>query len=213
VDLPAVEVSLRRVQRDFDHINLRLSARRDPLDGTVIDNMLAGYAFVDALVADGIDLFALGSSKHLLELNALVLCGTSPARRQTYARHLEATERRFYEERQGGVGDLVEWYARHDDESAWSRAAGAYVRILSKPQLFIEGNHRAGALVMSYILVQAGQPPFVLSVENAGAYFDPSTVIRNTAKNSPSMLFRLPGIRRRLAALLRGHSDRRHLLS
>jgi hypothetical protein len=160
----------------------------------------------------GIDLFALGSSKHLLELNALVLCGTSPARRQAYAGHLEATERRFYEERQGGVGDLVEWHARHDDESAWSRAAGAYVRILSKPQLFIEGNHRAGALVMSYILVHDGEPPFVLSVENAGAYFDPSTVIRNTAKNSPAMLFRLPGIRKRLAALLREHSDRRHLL-
>lgn len=212
MNLPAVETSLRRVQREFDRINQRLSARRDPLDDAVIDNMMAGYAFVDTLVADGIDLFALGSSKHLLELNALVLCGTSPARRQAYAGHLEATERRFYEERQGGVGDLVEWHARHEDESAWSRAAGAYVRILSKPQLFIEGNHRAGALVMSYILVHDGEPPFVLSVENAGAYFDPSTVIRNTAKNSPAMLFRLPGIRKRLAALLREHSDRRHLL-
>ena len=212
MDLRAVETSLRRVQREFDRINERLSARRDPLDGAVIDSMMAGYAFVDTLVAEGIDLFALGSSKHLLELNALVLCGTSPARRQTYARHLEATERRFYEERQGGVGDLVEWYARHDDESAWSRAAGAYTRILSKPQLFVEGNHRAGALVMSYILVRDGQPPFVLSVENAAAYFDPSTVIRNTAKNSAAMLFRLPGIRKRLAALLREHSDRRHLL-
>jgi len=212
VNLPAVEASLRRVQREFGGINQRLSARRDPLDDVVIDNMLAGYAFVDALVADGIDLFALGSSKHLLELNALVLCGTSPARRQVYARHLEASERRFYEERQGGVEDLVEWHARHDDEPAWSRAAGVYVRILSKPQLFIEGNHRAGALVMSYILVRDGQPPFVLSVENAGAYFDPSTVIRNTAKNSAAMLFRLPGIRRRLAALLQQHADRRHLL-
>ncbi len=200
------------MQREFDRINERLSARRDPLDGAVVDNMMAGYALVDALVADGVDLFALGNSKHLLELNALVLCGNSPARRQKYAGHLQATEHRFYEERQGGVEDLVEWYARHDDESAWSRAAGAYVRILSKPQLFIEGNHRAGALVMSYILVHDGEPPFVLSVENAGAYFDPSTVIRNTAKNSPAMLFRLPGIRKRLAALLREHSDRRHLI-
>ena len=211
MDLAAIETSLRRVQWEFDRINQRLSARRDPLDGVVIDNMMAGYAFVDTLVADGIDLFALGSSKHLLELNALVLCGTSSARRLAYARHLEATERRFYEERQGGVGDLVEWYARHADESAWSRAAGAYTRILSKPQLFVEGNHRAGALVMSYILARDGEPPFVLSVENAGAYFDPSAVIRNTAKNSAAMLFRLPGIRKRLAALLREHSDCRHL--
>ena len=200
------------MQREFDRINGRLSAHRDPLDGAVIENMVAGYAFVDTLVADGVDLFALGSSKYLLELNALVLCGTSPTRRQAYARHLEATEQRFYEERQGGIEDLVEWYARHDDESVWSRAAGAYTRILSKPQLFIEGNHRVGALVMSYILVRDGEPPFVLSVENAGAYFDPSTVIRNTAKNSAARLFRLPGIRKRLAALLREHADRRYLL-
>jgi hypothetical protein len=101
---------------------------------------------------------------------------------------------------------------RHDDQSVWSRAAGAYTRILSKPQLTIEGNHRAGALVMSYILVRDGEPPFVLSVENAGAYFDPSTVIRNTAKNSAARLFRLPGNRKRLAALLREHADRRYLL-
>jgi hypothetical protein len=200
------------VQRDFDRINQRLSARRDPLDDRVIENMMAGYAFVDTLVSEGVDVFARGNSKHLLELNALVLCGSSAARRDAYASHIEATERRFYEERQGGVQDLVEWHARHEDESAWSRAAGAYVRILSKPQLFIEGNHRAGALVMSCILVRDSQPPFVLSVENAGAYFEPSTVIRNTEKNSPAMLFRLPGIRKRLAALLREHSDRRHLL-
>jgi hypothetical protein len=174
--------------------------------------MLAGYAFVDTVVADGIDVFALGASKYLLELNALVLCGTSPARREAYAGHMAATERRFYDERQGGVRDLVEWQARHEDESVWSRAAGAYARILSAPQLFIEGNHRVGALVMSYVLVRAGQPPFVLSVENAAAYFEPSTVIRNTGKYSPAMLLRLPGIKRRLAALLRDHADRGYLL-
>ena len=53
MDLAAVEASLRRVQREFDRINQRLSARRDPLDGVVIDNMMAGYAFVDTLVALG----------------------------------------------------------------------------------------------------------------------------------------------------------------
>ena len=64
--------------------------------------------------------------------------------------------RRFYEEREGGIQDLVEWYAGHRGESAWDRAAGVYVRILSKPQLFIEGNHRTGALLMSYILLRDG---------------------------------------------------------
>jgi hypothetical protein len=68
-------------------------------------------------------------------------------------------------------------------------------------------------LLMSYILMGEGQPPFVLSPENAAAYFDPSTVIRNTEKKSVAGLFRLPGITRRLAQLLAEHADRRYLLA
>jgi hypothetical protein len=203
---------LRRLQREFARINERLSAPRDPMSDDVVQNMVAGYAFVDALVAAGVDLFAMGNLKYLLELNTIVLCGQSPRRRQEYARHLEATEQRFYEQREGGIQDLIESYARHHHESAWKRAAGVYVRILSKPQLFIEGNHRTGALTMSYILIRDGKPPFVLTVENAGAYFDPSTIIRDTAKQSLAMLFRLPGIRERLAKVLSEHADRRYLL-
>jgi prophage maintenance system killer protein len=201
------------VQAEFARINQRLSAHRDPLDDRVVDNMLAGYAFADALVAAGTDMLALGHVKHLLELNTLVLCGRSAARRAAHAGHLAASERRFYEEREAGIQDVVEWYARHADAPAWSRAAGVYVRMLSKPQLFIEGNHRTGVLVMSSILLREGQPPFVLSVENAAAYFEPSTVIRDIHKHSPASLFRAPRIRRRLAALLREHADHRYLLT
>jgi len=178
----------------------------------VVANMVAGYAFVDALVADSVDVFAMGNLKHVLEMNALVLCGTSLARRAAYERHLQATERRFYEEREGGIQDLVEWYRSHEDDAAWDRAAGAYVRMLSKPQLFIEGNHRTGALLMSYVLVREGRPPFVLSVDNAAACFDPSAAIRDVDKNSPGMFLRLSGIRHRLAKLLAEHSDPRLLL-
>ena len=193
-------------------LNQHLAAHRDPLDDRVVDNMLAGYAFVDTLVADGVDVFALGRLKHLLELNALVLCGASEARRAAHAAHRAATERRFYDEPDAGIQDVVEWHAGHADEPAWSRAAGVYVRMLSTPQLFIEGNHRTGVLVMSHILMSAGRPPFVLSVANARAYFEASTALRNTHKNGPVALFRLPGIRRRLAALLRDPDDSRYLL-
>ena len=174
--------------------------------------MIAGYAFVDALLVAGIDVFTMGNLRNLVELNTIVLCGNDPARREQYARHVEATERRFYEERAGGIQDVVEWHARHQTESAWNRAAGAYVRVLSAPQLFVEGNHRTGALLMSYILLAAGHPPFVLSPGNAAAYFDPSTVIRNTGKKSAAMLFRGPALTRRLARLLRDHADPRYLL-
>jgi hypothetical protein len=211
IDLGAVEASLRRVQRNFERINARLSYRREPLSDPVVENMLAGYAFVDALAAAPLDVFAMGNLKYLLELNTIVLCGTDPVRREQHAGHIEATERRFYEERKGGIQDLVEWLARQRRASVWDRAAGAYVRILSKPQLFREGNHRTGSLVMSYILIEAGRPPFVLSVHNATAYFEPSTMIKDTEKKSLTMLFQRRRITRRLARLLQHDSDPAYL--
>ena len=117
----------------------------------------------------------------------------------------------FYEEREGGIQDIVEWLAVHSEDSAWKRAAGVYVRMLSKPQLFIEGNHRTGVLVMSYLLLWDGKPPFVLTVDNAEAFFDPSTVIRDIRKRSPAAMFRLPGIKKRFAKFLCAQADPRYL--
>jgi len=208
IDLAAVAASLRRLQRELHSAHADI---RDPLDDQVVENMVAGYALVDVLVADGVDVFAPGRVVHLLELNTVVLCGTSPARHEQYAGHLEATERRFYEERAGGIGDLVEWCRIHADDPPWEHAAGLYLRLLSKPQLFIEGNHRTGALVMSYVLVRHGQPPFVLSADCAAAYFDPSAAIRDTDKGGAAMLFRGPALRQQLARMLEAHSDPRHL--
>jgi hypothetical protein len=200
------------VQRDFARINAGLSLPRDPMGDDVVANMVAGYGLVDDLVARRIDPFTLGNLKYLLELNTTVLCGTDPLKREEYARHRESTERRFYEEQHGGIRDLVEWYEERADTSPWGLAAGLYIRLLSRPQLFVEGNNRTGALVMSYILVREGEPPFILTTENAATYFDVSTVIRDTEKQGLTMLFRSPGLRRRLAHLLRAHADRRYLL-
>jgi len=211
LDLPAIAASLRAVQADFPRINRLLKTPRDTLDDIVIVRMMTGYAYVDALLADGIDLFALGNSPHLLELNARVLCGTDPAERAAQQRHLQATERRFYDEVGYGIGDVAEWVRLHRSDSPWKRAAGVYVRIISEPQLYIEGNHRTGALVMSWVLAAAGEPPFVLTVENAKAYFDPSTVITKTRKKSVSALFRIPKIRSEFAAFLQDKADERYL--
>jgi len=200
------------VGREFEPINAGLRARRDSLDSRLIDGMMAGYGSIDRLVADGIDVLAVGNSRHLLELNRLVLCGRPDEGEGGYAAHLAATERRFYEERHGGIADLVEWSQIHAGDPVWTRASGVYTRILSKPQLFIEGNHRTGALVMSYVLLRAGEPPFVLSVENAAPYFDLSTAIGTTDRHAAAALFTMPRLRRQLTALLLQHSDRRYLL-
>ena len=96
----------------------------------------------------------------------------------------------------------MRWYYKHEQESAWKRAAGVYVRILSQPQLHIEGNHRTGARIMSYILVRDGKATFVLT-DNAKAYFDPSTLIKETKKTTTTMLMKLPRMKKLFADFLR----------
>jgi hypothetical protein len=208
-----VEASLRRLQDEFENVNAHLSAHREPMSEQVLQNMLAGYAFVDALRGSNTNVFGLGNLKSILELNTIVLCGTDPVDRESYAGHLAASEHRFYGEREGGIQDLVEWYAGQPKESVWHRAAGAYGRLLSRPQLFIEGNHRTGTLLMSYVLIREDQPPFVLTPENAAPYFELSAAIQALEKKGPVMLFVFPAIRRRLAELLLAHADRRYLLA
>lgn len=199
--------ALRGAQVVFEPVQASLGAHRDPLDDRVVENMLAGYAYVDELAGNDVDVLALGNLKHLLEVNTLVLCGTSEARRLAHAGHLAATERRFYEEREAGVQDVVEWYALHADDSPWFRAVGLYIRMLSAPQLFIEGNHRTGALVMSWVLLRDGQPPFVLTADNAADYFRASALARDVPKHGLWASIRAARLRRRGAALLRQGAD------
>jgi len=183
------------------------------MDDSVIRNMVAGYALVDEVAAGRIDLFAMGNLKYWLELNTTVLCGTDPVERAQYARHRQLTEERFYEEQDGGIRDIVEWYQGRGGESVWTRAAGLYIRLLSRPQLFVEGNHRTGALVISRILVGEDEPPFVLTPDNATTYFDPSTMIKNIEKQGLAMRFRSPGLTKQLATFLAENADRRYLLA
>ena len=212
LDLPAIEQSLRAVQRDFARINALLQVHRDPMGDEIVARMLAGYALVDELLDRRIDLFAYGQSGLLLELNTIVLCGRDETRRRAFAPHIAATADRFYDDHGGDFGAIADWYRRHQDESAWLRAAGVYVRALSEPQLFIEGNHRTGALIMSYILARAGKPPFVLRVDNALAYFDPSSVIKHTRKTPMTLLFQLPRIKKRFARFLEAQADKSFLV-
>lgn len=212
LNLPAIESSLRAVQTDFARINQTLDTPRDAMTDEVRDNLLAGYRMVDEALANRLNPFALGHSAWLLELNRLVLCGTDPDKRQEFAAHLESTERYFYERDGAGIGALMEWLQRHQGDDVWYRAAGAYIQILRRPQLYIEGNHRTGVLIMSYMLAREGQPPFVLSVANAKAYFDPSSLVKDSKKYSLNMLFGLPKLKKRFAQLLKENGSQGYLL-
>ncbi len=202
LDITAIEAALLQVQRDFASLDSLAPPVRDPMDRTVIDNLMAGYRHVVHLAAEGIDLLAMGQHRHLLELNSIVLCGTDPARREEYRRHLTATEARFYDEPNAGIEALIDWCRMHMRDGVRDLAAGAAVQILAKPQLFIEGNQRTAALFISYLLMRAGLPPFVLSAATAGEYFDCAASIREIRRHGLAALLFLPGLRRRLAALI-----------
>jgi hypothetical protein len=211
LNLQAIEASLRDVQAQFPRINAILKSRRDSMDDAIVERMLLGYAFVDDLLTRKVDLFSLAHLRCFLELNAIVLCGIDPKIRAESARHLAATEKHFYDEKDGGIRDIIEWYDMHAKESAWKRAAGVYIRVLSEPELFIEGNHRTGALIMSYILARDGYPPFVLTVDNAQAYFDPSTLITKKKKKSLTLLLEMPRLKRQFAEFLTSQENPKYL--
>lgn len=212
LDLAAIQRSLEEVLANFDVLNGSLDEPRDPMVEAVIRNMLAGYALVDRLVFEGIDLFDLQQVDWMIEINNTVLCGTDPAERREFASHIEATQKRFFDSELGGIGDLLDWYGEHRGESVWKRAAGVFVRILSKPQLFIEGNHRSASLIVSFLLLREGLPPFVLSRDNAVAFFNPATVIRRMPKKGFGALVKLPKIKKRYAEFLKTQASQRFLL-
>ena len=212
LNLQSIEASLREVQREYPRISQALGFSREWMGGEVVENLLSGYALVNQLLASNTQLFALGSSAHLLELNTRVLCGTDEQKRREYDKHITATDRYFYGRPDGGIQDLMEWYALHRHETVWRRAAGIYIRIVSEPQVFIEGNDRTGTLVMSYILAREGQPPFVLSPANAKAYFDASALIKRLPRNGLGSLFRLPRLKAGMANFLKDQAYAGHLL-
>lgn len=211
LNLPAIETSLRRVQADFDRINQSLSTPRDPLSDRVLDQLLAGYQEIDRYLADNIDVFELGRSRQLLALNGLVLWGQAEPDSESAWRQRAATEELFYAHGDSGIGELIACHQSMARQPVWKCAARVYIQILSQPQLFLEGNHRTGSLVMSYILARNGKPPFVLSVDNAKAYFDPSSLVKNARKHSLRMLVEQPKLTKRLADLLRESTDPQHL--
>lgn len=124
--------------------------------------------------------------------------GRDPARRLEYAQHLAATEEHFFNNVEGGIKDLYNWYQAYRSESVWKRAAGVYVRILSKPQLFIEGNNRTGSLIVSYLLMRAGLPPFVLTLDNAEWLLQSVIGHPQPAKHGVKALYELPKIKKNM---------------
>jgi hypothetical protein len=128
-----------------------------------------------------------------------------------YVKAVEATAEKFYHH----IGPIQQWYEQHKKRGKHplKLAAEIYVSILGYPQLYIEGNHRTGSLIANWISVYHGFAPFVLSADNAIAYFAPSTEIKSFANKSTWRgQARLPKYRKSFASFWEQHIDSRYLL-
>jgi len=177
-NVDAIEKTLTGFRSAFPGINKRLSIRRDKVDKKLIDNLLEAYTFLNHLLKLGIDLFSPAGQHSMLELNHLVLCGSDPSARSEYYRHILETRKKYSKT----IIPVREWVSKHQKKlKPCQLAAGYYCRSLSQPQVFIEGNHRTGNIILNYLLLSRGVAPLIVSKDNAFEYFQLSGTIKFAA--------------------------------
>jgi hypothetical protein len=59
--------------------------------------------------------------------------------------------------------------------------------------------------------MREGKAPFVLTVANAKAYFDPSTLFKATKKTATTLLTKLPRMKKRFAGFLHAQAHERYI--
>ncbi len=208
--LGRIDAELIDLQRHFPTINAALNLRRDDFTDQVRLNMIAAYEFLDAVVQQNVDLFSDEGLEALLHLNHLVLLGRGYDSRAN-GRHISTTRQQFFANFTQYVKPIRRWYRRHGTENPYKVAAQVYVGVLSQPQLYQEGNHRTGSLIASGILLQNGCAPFVLTRQNAIAYFNPSSEIKFTDKRTVRGKLRLPKYQREFRIFLSENVNLRYV--
>ncbi len=198
--IPNIEKALVDFAADFDTINDRLSLHRENLTPAMIANLLEAYAFLNHLLRKDVDLFSLAGLHSLLELNHIVLCGTDRRTRFEYHSHILETRKTFH----AGIRSLRKWVLQQRSaNNPFKLAAGFYAIALSQPQLFIEGNHRTENIVLNYLLVSAGQFPFVIDPHHAFHYLELSSRIKFAdKKNIMKGKWSIPGLRKEFVTFL-----------
>lgn len=187
-DFDAVNASLLSVEEDWERIDDELDAlgigRKDtPFDSRLRTNMMSAYQHLDELLESGVEPFAPGTIQEMLVLNNHVHYGDDKKLLQEYSSAIDAT----WDKMRVQSKPIAKWYGKHKHtrgDDPRKIAAEVYVSILGQPQLFIEGNHRTGSIIASWINMYHGYPPFVLSRDNAIAYFAPSAEIKKFADKS-----------------------------
>ena len=177
--LVQVELAWSRIDAELRRLKI---GRKDPFTAFLRSNMLTAYAYLDGLLAENVAPFSPAGFDHMLVLNNRVHYGTNAELMTEFERAIESNAEKF----NTLIDAIAAWYWKHASQGDHPHklAAETYVSIVGQPQLFIEGNHRTGSLIASWINLYAGYPPFVLSVQNAVGYFAPSEAIKQFADRS-----------------------------
>lgn len=204
-----IGTALTEFQVRFPQINETLEMRREDFSPIMRNRILEAYTYLNTLLDRGSDLFTPAGLSGLLEMNHIVLCGNEPENRQDYYQHLAETRKSF----QRRIKPIASWVlANRNGEKPYRLATGFYTRMLSRPQLFLEGNHRTGNIILNYLLVSKGAAPYIIEPETAKTYLDLSGNIKFT-NNSSSIetAFMMPAHAKRFRAFLKEMGNERFL--
>jgi hypothetical protein len=185
-NLSTVEDSLVGVEKNWrkidDELDREKIGRRDTFDSVIRGRLMDAYKYLDKLLGKGVEPFSEAGISEILELNNIVHYGFDSKLRLEYNKAIQANSHKFAEH----ITPIEKWYRKHmkGEPHPLKVAAEVYVAVLGFPQLFIEGNHRTANLISNWISMYYGRPPFVLSEENALAYFKPSKEIKRFADKS-----------------------------
>ena len=216
LNLDTIDFSLKTVEEHWtqidDELDLRGIGRKDtPFTALIRMRMMSAYRYLDDLLAQQLPPFSRESIEHMLILNERVHYGTDHQLIAEYTKAINANAEKFSQH----IGPIQNWYELHTKRGnhPLKLAAEIYVSILGYPQLYIEGNHRTGTLIANWITVYNGFPPFVLSVENAIAYFAPSAEIKKFVNKSTWRgQAQLPKYRKSFLAFWESHIDSQYLM-
>ena len=209
-NVSAIHDALKEFQKAFPDINEQILMKREDVTDQMVDHIVKAYEFMNELLDRRIDIFTPAGLNSLLEINHIVLCGTDPDTRSQYYKHVMETRTRFLKR----IRPIKAWVLKSfDDMDPWKLATGFYTRNLSQPQLFLEGNHRSGNILLNYLLISKRMPPYVVSVETSREYLDLSGDIKFTDKeNSWDTTLKMPGHRKKFQNFLRKASSRDYLI-
>ncbi|AEJ60885.1 hypothetical protein Spith_0605 [Spirochaeta thermophila DSM 6578] len=207
--IPRIRESLQGFKKAFPSINRRLSVQREDFTDTLLEHILLAYQFLNRLLSRGIDIFSPAGLYALLEVNHLVMCGNDPATRLSFHLHIEETRRRYQE----NIDLILPWVRKARGKlPPFAFITEFYIKCLSHPQLFVEGNHRSGNILVNYLLVSEGFPPFIVTPETGYEYLELSGAVKFSSKEKVlDTVLPLKKAKKRLMRLFREHGDARYL--